>query len=446
MKKNFLPLLVLCSGFFMVIVDVMIVNIALPNIASALHANITDLQWVIDGYALTFACFLLFAGNVGDRLGSKTVFIGGLIFFVAMSLGCGLATDIQFLLICRLLQGFAAALLMPTSLSLIYTNYDTTEERAHAIGIWGMVVGVGAALAPVLGGILTEYLGWRSIFLVNVPIGLLAILGTFKCIKNTLPNTSISFDIKGQVMAILCIASLAFALIEVGRLGWLNIWVMSSFIMFVVSLYCFIWFQHHSKNPMLPLYFFKSPIFSSSLLLGLCLNLFVYGILFIFPLYFQQVKHYSTLLTSLAILPLTAFTFVGSYIAGKLTSRFGPRLPTLIGFGLSLLGFLWLMVFFHHDAGYPFLLIAFILWSAGSLAMPAITFAVMHSVPSQKTGLASAAFHTARQIGSLIGVAIFGTIITLLPPFMRGIYVDFVVGAMVCLIAFCAAFVWMRAV
>jgi DHA2 family methylenomycin A resistance protein-like MFS transporter len=443
MNTKNLPLLALCCGFFMVVIDTMVVNIALPNMARDLHANISDLQWIVDGYALTFAALLLLAGNLGDRLGSKKLYIWGLSLFVLTSLGCGLSTSLGMLLICRFIQGFSAALLMPASLSLIYAAYETPKERAYAIGIWGTAAGIAAGFGPLLGGLLTEFWGWRSIFFINIPVGVAAIIGIQKWVKNTTSHKPIGFDIPGQIAIILCIASLAFGIIEAGRPGHENSLVAASFIIFGVSLLCFILIEHHIKDPMIPLKFFNFPTFSSSIFIGFCLNLYFYGILFILPLYFQQAQHYSVLLTSFAMFPLTAFSFLGGYIGGKFSQWWGARRCVLIGLILDFIAFLPILVGGTDSIPYTLLLGPLILFSlANSIAMTGTTVAAIHSLPPTETGLASAAFQTSRQIGCLLGVAILGTLMSTSLDFTKGLYIDFALGAIFCLLALGAAFLW----
>src|SRR3990167_8955345 len=215
-----LPLIALCLGFFMVIMDVTIVNIALPSMSKNLHGNISWLQWVVDGYTLTFACLLLSAGNLADRVGAKSTYLLGLILFTIASLACGLLSNFLMLIAMRLLQGIGAALLVPTSLALINASYENKKERAYAMGIWSAIGGIAGAAGPVLGGFLVFYFGWRSVFFVNAPIGLIVFFMTKKFVVNPSPSGKGHFDVLGQLLGVISIAALAFSLIEAGRMGF----------------------------------------------------------------------------------------------------------------------------------------------------------------------------------------------------------------------------------
>lgn len=239
-KNKNLPLFALCLGFFMVIIDVNIVNVALPSMAKNLGGGVSWLQWVVDGYTLTFACLLLCAGNLGDRLGAKSAYLFGMGIFVLTSLACGLATNFLVLTIFRLLQGVAGALLVPTSLALINSSYENKIDRARAIGVWASVGGFAAASGPVLGAILTAWFGWRAVFFVNIPIGVIGILMTTNYVNKAINSEHTGgFDFPGQIMGIISIASLAFALIEAGRFGWFSEIVLSSLGMFLVTFITF---------------------------------------------------------------------------------------------------------------------------------------------------------------------------------------------------------------
>jgi DHA2 family methylenomycin A resistance protein-like MFS transporter len=416
-------LLALCLGFFMVIIDVNIVNVALPTMAKNLGGGVSWLQWVVDGYTLTFACLLLSAGNLGDRLGAKTAYLSGLVIFVMTSLACGLANNFFILTLFRLLQGVSAALLVPTSLALINSSYESKTDRARAIGVWAGVGGFAAASGPVVGALFTAWLGWRAVFLINIPIGIIGILLTMKYVRDAIStNHKGSFDFPGQATGIISIASLAFGLIEAGRFGWSSTTVIISLCVFLVFFIMFIIIEHRTQLPMFPLTFFKSPIFSVSTVVGMIINLGVYGILFLLPLYFQQVREYSVLMTGLAIAPLSGLAAICSYFSGRLASVSGPKIIMIIGLTIGAFGFFIMLIAGKHTP-YSFLLLPLLLIGVGgSLTMPAATIAVINSVPEGRAGIASGAFNTSRQIGSLIGVAVFGTIINTSSHFIFGMH------------------------
>lgn len=418
--KKHIPLIALCLGFFMVIVDIGIVNVALPTLAKSLSGNVSWLQWVVDGYTLTFACLLLSAGNIGDKFGAKSGFLWGLVIFIVTSIGCGLANNFLILTFFRLLQGIGAALLVPTSLALINASYKIPDERSRAIMIWAMFGGFAGAAGPVLGAFLTAWFSWRAVFFINVPIGIISFVLTFFSVVNPINNEKTSFDFLGQILAVITIAALAFSLIEAGRFGWLSEYVVISFVIFILGLIAFIFVEKNDLHPMLPLNLFHSKMFSAALLIGMMLNIGAYGELFVLPLYFQKIKNFSVIETGLAIIPYFGLGVLGSYVGGSLTRLFGPRLPIMVGMLIGALGFLLLLIV-NANISYLYLLIPLALVGFGApMVMPAATISIMHAVPAKKAGIASGVFNAARQTGSLLGVAIFGTMLLVAPNFITG--------------------------
>jgi len=443
--NKLLSLIALCLGFFMVIIDVTIVNVALPTMAQNLNVGISALQWVVAGYALTFACLLLSAGNIGDRLGAKTAFLWGLALFVLTSLGCAMSSVIGWLTFFRFLQGAASALLVPTSLALISASYADTEERARAIGIWAAVGGLAGASGPVIGAVLTTWFGWRAVFYVNLPIGIIGFLLTLKYVLNTTSSTKSHFDFAGQLMGVVSIAALAFGLIEAGRNGWFAPIVISSFGIFIASLMAFLMIEKLSITPMLPLKFFRSSTFSASIAIGMILNMAAYGELFVLSFYFQQVRGYSVLMTGLALLPLIGMGVVGSYLGGRVASAIGAKLPIVIGLTMGAVGFIAMLSAGVHTPAY--VILAWPLATIGfgaSFTMPSATIAVINAVPDGNAGIASGAFNASRQIGSLLGTAIFGTIITASSHFVRAMHCTLIIGAVLYMCGSLMALIWIK--
>ncbi|MFN3233894.1 MAG: MFS transporter [Gammaproteobacteria bacterium] len=437
-KHKRIALFALCLAFFMVIIDVTIVNVALPSMSIELHGGISWLQWIIDGYALTFACFLLSAGHFGDHFGPKVSFVLGLILFTLTSLGCGLANDFLTLTGFRLLQGMAAALMVPTSLSLVNVLFKTKTERARAIGIWGSIGGIAAACGPLVGGILTSIFSWRSVFFVNVPVGLLAIIIAVIYVPRPGGTGKESFDVPGQFFAICSIGALAFGLIESGRLGWTSPLVQYSFILFAIALVVFLFLEWRVKSPMFPLTLFKSREFSIGLISGVLLNFAFFGILFLLPLYFQHVRHYSVLMTGMAVLPLTVLTIFGSFFSGRVTGKYGSKLPMIIGLSFVTFGFVGALIAAEDHPTYLALALPLLAVGFGiAFAMPAATVMIMNAVPPTHTGLASGTFNALRQVGSLIGVAVFGTVVAVSSGFVEGLHVGLICSAIACFIALC---------
>lgn len=435
------PLIALGIGIFMVMIDVTVVNVALPSIQKELGTTLSGLQWIVDSYTLTFACFLLAAGFLADRLGAKNIFITGLSLFVLTSIGCATTQHTELLIFYRLFQGISAALVIPTSLALVKSSYQSKQEQSKAIGIWGAIGGIAAVSGPLLGGILTAWFGWQAVFIINVPIGLLGIFLTIRYVANPPPNTSKgSFDLPAQFSIIIGIAALAFSLIEAGRYGWFSLPVAISFCVFIITSVIFIAIEKRTALPMLPLSLFQSQTFSASLIVGMMLNIGFYGELFILPLYFQQVAGYSVLMTGLAILPQPGLAAIASYLGGKMASLSGPKLPMMIGSVIGSAGFfslcLLLAVIPPHVSYWYFILPLAAMGFGSAFTMPAATIAAMHSVTNTQAGIVSGAFNASRQIGSLLGVAIFGTLLKMVTPFTSGMCVTLAIGGLVYFSAF----------
>ncbi len=365
----------------------------------------------------------------------------GLSLFVLTSIGCATARHPGLLVFYRLFQGFSAALVVPTSLALIKSSYQSKQEQSKAVGIWGGIGGIAAVSGPLLGGILTAWFGWQAVFIINVPIGLLGIFLTMKYVANPPPNICKSgFDLPAQLSIIISIAALAFSLIEAGRYGWLSLPVISSFCLFVITSALFIAIEKRTALPMLPLNLFQSKTFSASLIVGLMLNIGFYGELFVLPLYFQRVAGYSVLMTGLAILPQPGLAAIASYLGGKMASLSGPKLPMMIGLVIGSIGFFSLFILLAvippHVSYWYFILPLAAMGFGSAFTMPAATIAAMHSVSNAQAGISSGAFNASRQIGSLLGVAIFGTLLKMITPFTLGMCVTLAIGGLVYLSAF----------
>ena len=415
----------------MVTMDATVVNTALPAIGRELSAPVSGLQWVTAGYTLVFACLLLTAGSLGDKLGSRKVFLAGLAVFTLASLGCGPAPNLGVLIAARVVQGVGAALVLPTSLALINASYPDRARRAWAIGFWGGMGGAAAGLGPVLGGILTNWVGWPAIFYVNVPIGIAAILLTGKFVVAPAPKTRTGLDPYGQVLSVLAIAALAYGLIEAQSRGWTSPTILVSFAVAVLSGAAFVLVEHRGANPMLPLRLFRDREFSGSILIGAAINLGFYGELFLLALYFQDVRHLTPMLAGLAILPQPGIASLASAVSGRHTGRLGARPVMLIGLTVGALGLL-AMILVGTDTPY-WLLIAPLLAIGFGIAytMPAATAATIEAAPSDQAGTASGTLNASRQVGSTLGVAIFGSLTVGAASFMNGYHVSVLIGGLV---------------
>lgn len=418
-SAGWLPLIAVCLGYFLVILDVTVVSVALPAVGTALRTGVTGLQWIVDGYTLTFAGLLLFCGGLGDRIGGKPVFLAGLGVFTLASACCGLAPSAGALVGARLVQGAGAALMVPSSLALLQHAYPDRRARGRAFGAWGMVAGIAAAAGPVLGGVLVSTAGWRSVFLVNLPFGVLGLALTARYVPAppgpaTVPGRRAGrgVDLPAQLSAALCLAALTSALIETGPLGWTSPVVLAGFGVCAAAFGVFVPLERRATAPMLPLELFASRRFSASAVIGVLLNLGFYGLLFVVPLYFERVRDLGALQTGLAMLPMAAMPMIASPLGGRVAGRRGCRVPMTAGLTIGGIGLLsWLLA--GPGTSYPVLIAPMVLTGFGmGFAMPATTMAIMEAAPARRGGAASAVFNAARQTGSAVGVAVVGAMAT----------------------------------
>jgi MFS transporter, DHA2 family, methylenomycin A resistance protein len=400
-------------GFVVVQLDVTIVNVALPQIGSHLHAGVAGLQWVVDAYTLSFAALLISAGVIGDRFGSRRAYLAGFGIFTVASVICGLAPIIGVLIAARALQGAGAALLVPTSLAILtHSSTENAALRARMVGLWTAAGGVSIAAGPVAGGLLLASFGWRSIFLVNIFLCCTAILLVLRFIpRDSQTAESQHLDPVGQLLAIVALTGLVGAVIECGRIGPAHAIVIAAALLGVVAMATFLSVESRAESPMLPLQFFRLRGFSAAVGFGIIVNLTYYGAIFVISLYLQQSRGYSALRTGVAFLPLTATFIVSNIICGWLTARTGPRTPMILGAILGTAGYA-LLFRLNGNTSLPGMLPAFILIPCGmGLAVPAMTTAILSSVPRERSGTASAVLNTARQAGGAVGVAIFGALL-----------------------------------
>ena len=423
-----LPLLAVSLGYFMVILDATVVNVALPSLGRDLGGGVSELQWVVDGYTLVFAGLLLSGGSLGDILGGRRVFEGGLWLFTLASGACALAPSVPTLVAARLLQGLGAALLVPSSLALLRAAYPDPAERARAVGVWGAVAGVAAASGPIVGGGLVAAFDWRAVFFVNVPIGLVALLLAARHLPPRAEAASTGLDPAGQLTGVLALSLLVFGLIEGGDHGWSSAPAIVPLALFPFALAAFIAVEVRASRPMLPLALFRSHTFSGSSFVGLAINLGFYGQLFVISLYFQHVRGYSALLTGLALLPMGVFVALSSALSGKVTGRIGPRRPMLIGLTIAGIGFLGLIAAGAHTS-YAVLVGPLVAIGFGmAFTMPAATAAIIEAAPADRAGIASGVLNASRQAGGAIGVALLGTLVES-GPFVSGLHVAMAVAA-----------------
>jgi DHA2 family methylenomycin A resistance protein-like MFS transporter len=400
-------------GFAVVQLDGSILNVALPQIGAALSASVDGLQWTVDAYLLVFAALLLSAGALADRIGAKRAFMAGFAIFAVASLACGMANTTGVLISFRAMQGVGGALLVPCSLALInHACGDDMASRARAIGIWTAAGGVALAAGPVASGLLLSTLGWRSIFLANLPIAALGIWMTGRFAVET-DRTAIrrGIDPAGQVLAIILLLGLVWAVIEVGSRGWSAWPVIAGFMVTATAALSLVLVERRAKDPAIPLAFFNDMTFSIATIAGFLVSLAIYGLSFALSLYYQRVLSYTPAETGWAFVPFAVGVTVSNLTGGWLSAKSGARLPMAGGMALAAVGFAFL-IGIGADTSYTSMLPAqlFIRFGIG-LAVPPMTAALLATVPRSRSGSASGLLNAIRQAGAAIGVALFGTLI-----------------------------------
>jgi DHA2 family methylenomycin A resistance protein-like MFS transporter len=408
--SRWLVLLVMCAGYFLVLLDVTVVNVALPQLGNGLGAGVAGLQWVVDGYAVPLAALLLVGGSLGDVVGHKRVVLAGLGLFGVASLGCGLAPATGVLVAARLLQGVGAALLLPGTLAIIADTFPDRGEQARAIGIWASVGSAALPAGPLLGGALVQGLSWRAVFLVNVPIVLAAGALAMRVVRDRPPSSGAGRrpDWPGSATAATGLCALVLGIIELGH-GSTGVGA-TALVVAAAAVADFVLVERRSAHPMLPLDLFGQRPFVTANAVAGAMNLGTLGTLFLITLYLQSVQNRGPLEAGVAMLPLFLPLTVLAPYAGGLTSRHGPRLPMVVGLLVSAAG-VALLLTASAGSGYPLLLPALLAWGVGlGVLTPAVVAAAISAVPPERSGLASGANNTSRQAGGALGIAAYGAV------------------------------------
>jgi DHA2 family methylenomycin A resistance protein-like MFS transporter len=411
LPRLWLTILATSLGFVLVQLDVSIVNIGLARIGTRLGVGMAGLEWVVDAYALSFASLMLSAGSLGDRLGARRSFIAGFALFVGASFACGIASGAAALIAARAVQGVGAAALVPSSLALLnHACHGDGQRRARAVGLWTAAGSVALAAGPVLGGLTIDTLGWRSIFLANVPIGVIGIWMTRRWVEETEVGNS-ALDPAGQALGAIALCAMTSAVVEGGASGIARPVVLALAALALAAGGVFLLVEARARQPMLPLAFFRLPGFSPATVVGFVVNFTLYGAIFAFNLFLQRLAHYSPLGSGLAFLPFPAALLVANLCAGPLVARYGARLPMAAGLALAAAGFALLSTVTARTT-WLHMLPGLIALPAGiGTAVPAMTTALLSSVPRQRAGVASGVLNTVRQAGGAIGVALFGSLL-----------------------------------
>jgi len=390
-RRRITVLLICCMSLLIVGMDNTIVNVALPSIGREFHASVAGLQWTIDAYVVVLASLLMLSGSMADRFGRRRIFQLGLVIFTLASFLCSRAPSLEWLVAFRILQAVGGSMLNPVAMSIIRNTFEDPRERAQAIGVWGAVVGVSLALGPVIGGVLVQTVGWRAIFLVNLPVGVAAIVLTACFVPESRAPQPRRIDPVGQVLVILILGSLTYAIIEGPGHGWASPEIVGLLVVFAVSLLSLLWYEPRRREPLIA-------AFS--------------GFLFLNTLYLQDVRGLSALDAGLITLPMAAMTMIVSPLAGALVGRRGARIP-LMSAGVALTLGSVMLVGLTDTTSYEWLVASYLIFGIGfGLVNPPITNTAVSGMPPAQAGVAAAVASTSRQVGQALGVAVIGVAAT----------------------------------
>jgi EmrB/QacA subfamily drug resistance transporter len=411
-RRRQLVLMICCCSLFVVGLDNTIVNLALPSIQRDLDASVTSLQWTIDAYTLTLASLLMLSGSTADRIGRRRVFRTGLLLFSAGSLLCSIAPNAGALVGFRVLQAIGGSMLNPVAMSIIVNVFTEPRERARAIGIWGGVTGLSMAAGPVLGGLLVDAVGWRSIFWINVPVGVAATILAGRFVPESRAPRPRRLDPVGQLLVMVLLGGLTFAIIEGPVRGWGSPLILGCLAAAAVAAVTLVPWESRRTDPLIDPRFFRSVPFTGATLIAVCAFASLAGFLFLNALYLQSVRGFSALHAGLLTLPMAALCAVLPPISGRIVGARGGRIPLVLGgLGVTLGGASLLPL----TSDYPLwlLVIGYLAFGAGfGLINPPITNTAVSGMPATQAGVASAVASTSRQVGAALGVAIIGSVVT----------------------------------
>ena len=410
--KRWIALILLCSAQFVVVLDASIVNVALPTIGEALNFSEGNLPWVVNAYVLTFGGFLLLGGRLADLLGRRRIFMGGLVLFALASLAGGLAANSGQLIAARAVQGLGAAILSPAALSIVATTFKDGAERNKALGIWGAVAGSGGAAGVLLGGVLTEGLGWEWVLWVNVPIGILAAAIAPSLIAETRDEGEVRhFDVAGATTITLGLSALVFALLDAESAGWGSAQTILVLIASAILLAAFVAIERRSRAPLVPFSIFRIRTITGANVVGLLIGASLFSMFFFISLYMQQVLGYSPIKAGLSYLPLAVSIILSAGIASSLVTKVGFKPILALGMALIAIGLVW---FSQVSADGSFLadILGPSLFAAVGLgfAFVPVTIAAVSGVEDREQGLASGLINTSQQVGGALGLAILAAV------------------------------------
>ncbi|MFI1207641.1 MFS transporter [Streptomyces sp. NPDC020802] len=408
-RRRLLVLAICCMSLLIVSLDNTVLNVALPSMQKDLHASLAGMQWTIDAYTLVLAALLMLAGSTADRIGRRKVFLAGLIVFTIGSVLCSLAPNLESLVAFRMIQAVGGSMLNPVAMSIITNTFTDPRERARAIGVWGGVVGISMAAGPLVGGLLVDSVGWRSIFWVNLPVGLAALLLTLRYVPESRAPKARRPDPVGQLLVIALLGSLTYAIIEAPDSGAVKTLAFGSIAF--AALAALLWYEPRRDEPLIDLRFFRSAPFSGATVIAVSAFAALGGFLFLSTLYLQNVRGLSALHAGLWMLPMAAMTFVCAPLSGRLVGSRGPRLSLLVA-GTAMTASGVLFAAFEAETANTTLVIGYVLFGLGfGFVNAPITNTAVSGMPRAQAGVAAAVASTSRQIGQTLGVAVIGAVL-----------------------------------
>ncbi|MFE2880127.1 MFS transporter [Streptomyces roseus] len=410
-RRRMLVLAICCMSLLIVSLDVTVLNVALPSMRRELDASVAGMQWTIDAYTLVLASLLMLAGSTADRIGRRRVFSAGLLFFTAGSLLCSLAPTLEWLVAFRMVQAVGGSMLNPVAMSIITNTFTDPRERARAIGAWGAVVGISMAVGPLIGGLLVESVGWRSIFWINLPIGLLALALTLRYVPESRAARPRRPDPVGQVLVMALLGSVTYGIIEAPSAGWNAPVILGCAALAVASLVGLLVYEPRRAEPLIDPRFFRSAPFSGATLIAIGAFAALSGFLFLNTLYLQEVRGLSALDAGLYMLPMALMTFLCAPLSGRLVGNRGPR-PSLLIAGTAMAASGVLFAAFSAETSTPLLFTAYVLFGLGfGMVNAPITNTAVSGMPRAQAGVAAAVASTSRQTGGTLGVAVIGAVL-----------------------------------
>ncbi|NEN05891.1 MFS transporter [Diaminobutyricibacter tongyongensis] len=411
-RRKYAILAVCCMGLLLVSIDNTIVNVALPSIATQLGASVQTLQWTVDAYLLVLASLLILSGSLADRFGRKRVFMTGLAIFVFGSAMCGLTISETWLVAFRVVQAIGGSMMTPVALAIVTNVFTGPGERAKAIGYWAAASGLGIALGPLLGGFLVDAFGWRSIFWVNVPVGLAAIILTARLVPESRARAPRRFDPIGQGLVFLVIVCLTFGIIEVPALGWGSPVIFTVFELAAAAIVILVPYELHRRQPLVEIRLFTNRAFSAAWSTTLVGFVAFAGLLFANTFYLQDSRGLSASAAGLLSLPLAASVIIAATVSGRLVAR-GKTRATLVSSGIALTAAPVMLAFFGPTTPLGWIVIPFIIFGAGyGLLNDPVNNTAVSELPNDQAGVAASLVATSRQLGSVLGVAIIGTLLS----------------------------------